>query len=53
MEQRDNYDLEKRFYTFKAEYAQLLEERELVKNENLRLIGTLEIERRDHQKKEE
>jgi hypothetical protein len=45
-----NYDLEKRFLAFKMEFAQILEERETAKNENLRLTGIIEIAKRDLEK---
>lgn len=42
--------MERRFQTFKMEFAQILEDREYAKNENLRLGGALEITKRDLEK---
>ena len=39
----ENYELESRFSSFKLEYAELLDDRDLLRNDNLRLCGEIEL----------
>lgn len=43
----DKEDMEQRFGDFKNDYLEILDDRDLTKNENLRLTGQLEMYKRD------